>query len=329
MKYDFLTIGGSTEDITLYTKDGVLIENKDDVLRQKLFAFEYGAKLKVDRSFSSFGGGASNAAVCFSKIEFKTACLACIGNDNRGKLILDNFRKMKVDNSLVQVSNDAETGFSFLIAGPGNEHVVFSSRAANNELRIESRELRSLKEAKWLYITSLGGEWRNVLSQIFSVEGVKKAWNPGHIQLKSGYDSIAEYLKNTDVLTVNKDEAIELVLSKKEFMNKSSEFLNDSRNLLKIIKSWGPQITLVTDGENGADAYDGEKYYHQDIIKDKKVIDTTGVGDAFGSTFTAGLELFSGDIQKSMRAGVVNTASVIGMQGAQNGLLTKEELLKA
>jgi len=34
MKYDFVTVGGSTEDITLYTSDGLLIDNKDDVLMQ-------------------------------------------------------------------------------------------------------------------------------------------------------------------------------------------------------------------------------------------------------------------------------------------------------
>jgi len=41
MKYDIITIGGATEDITFYTKEGVLIDNKKDVLRQKLLAFEY------------------------------------------------------------------------------------------------------------------------------------------------------------------------------------------------------------------------------------------------------------------------------------------------
>ena len=33
MKYDFITVGGATEDITFYTSEGVLIDNKGDILR--------------------------------------------------------------------------------------------------------------------------------------------------------------------------------------------------------------------------------------------------------------------------------------------------------
>jgi ribokinase len=325
MKYDFITIGGSTEDITLYTRDGKVIDNKDDVLCQKLFAFEYGAKLKVDRSFSSFGGGASNAAVCLSKIGFKVASLVSIGDDNRGREVLTNFKKNKVKTNLIQINKETETGFSFLIVGPGSEHVVFSNRAANNELHIGVGAVSAIKKSKWVYITSLGGKWNTVLDGVFSAEGVKKAWNPGHIQLKAGFNAIGQYLEKTDMLTVNKDEAIELVVSKKEYRDKDAMFLNNSKNLLKVIQSWGPRIVVVTDGKNGANAYDGENYYHQDIIEEQKRVDTTGVGDAFGSTFTAGLEMYHGDIQKAMLAGVKNTASVIGKQGAQNGLLAQDD----
>lgn len=322
MKYDFITIGGSTEDITLYTEDGKLIENKGDATCQELFAFEYGAKLKIDRSFSGFGGGASNAAVGLASIGFRVAALVSIGKDNRGLSVLQNFRDRNVETKLIQTRKEQETGFSFLIVGPGNEHVVFSNRAANNLLEIGKRELRHLAKTKWVYITSLGGNsWQDVLHQVFSVDGIKKAWNPGHIQIDAGYDAISYYLEQSDMLTVNKDEAIGLVLSHKDYKDKQTDFLNKSENLLQAIKSWGPQIVVITDGKHGADAYDGEKIYHQNIIKEQNCVDTTGVGDAFGSTFTAGLEMYHGDIQKSMLAGVKNTASVISVQGAQNGLL--------
>ena len=51
MKYDIITIGGATEDITFYTSEGVLINNKKDLTNQKLLAFEYGAKVKIDKFF--------------------------------------------------------------------------------------------------------------------------------------------------------------------------------------------------------------------------------------------------------------------------------------
>jgi len=54
----------------------------------------------------------------------------------------------------------------------------------------------------------------------------------------------------------------------------------------------------------------------------------TGVGDAFHSSFWAGLELYRGDIKRALRLAVLNTASVVSKVGAQNGLLIKADLTK-
>lgn len=326
MKYDFITIGGATEDITFYTKEGILIDNKRDILRQKLLAFEYGAKLKIDKTHSSFGGGAANTAVNFSRLGFRSAALVSIGRDDRGKKILKNFRKQRVSTKLAQRIKKRETGFSFLLVGQDNEHIVFSNRAANKELRIRNYELRMLKKAKWIYITSLSGKWQEVLRRIFSKHRFKVAWNPGHIQLNYGRKALGKYLEKTEVLIVNKDEAIELVLSDKKYSLEPRQFFNNIKNLLTILKSWGPEIVVITNGSKGAYVYNGKKTYYQKILKESRRVDTTGVGDAFGSSFVAGLELFDGDIQKAMHLGVKNTASVIAQQGAQNGLLSKRDL---
>lgn len=326
MKFDFITVGGATEDITFYTKEGVLVDNKQDILRQKLLAFEYGAKIKIDKSYSTFGGGAANAAVCLSLLGLNGAALVAIGNDERGGRIIKNLKKNKVNANFVQKVEKQQSGFSFLLVGPGNEHVVFSDRASNKILSISEKEIKLLNNSKWVYMTSLSGKWREVLKNIFK-NNSKIAWNPGHIQLNSGVKVIGKYFKKVEILILNKDEAIELVVSDDSFRNKDNRFFNNIKNLLVAIKKWGPNIVVVTSGKNGADAYDGCNFYHQNVIKESKRIDTTGVGDAFGSTFIAGLELFKGDIQKAMELSAKNTASVISRQGAQNGLLSKKEIM--
>ena len=115
MKFDIITIGGATEDITFYTNEGILIDNKEDVLRQKLMAFEYGAKIKINSSYSTFGGGAANAAVCVARLGLKVACVISLGHDDRGERILKNLKKHNVNISLVQLTKMAETGFSFFV----------------------------------------------------------------------------------------------------------------------------------------------------------------------------------------------------------------------
>ena len=325
-KYDFITIGGTTEDITFYTNEAEMIDNKEDVLAQKLMAFEYGAKLRIDRSYSTFGGGASNASICLSKLGFRTATIVTLGNDNRGKDIIANFKKNKVKTNLIQKIKTHETGFTFFIVGKDKEHVGFSNRAANTKLSIGKKELKEMDQAKYVYLTSLSGKWREILQNIFKTKA-KVAWNPGHIQLHAGFKAIGKFLKKTYILTVNKDEAIELLVSNPKYSEEDTKFLNEIPNLLKVIKSYGPEIVVITNGKYGAYAYDGEKIYYQKILKEKRRMDTTGVGDAFGSTFVAGLELFKGDIKKAMQAGVKNTASVIGQQGAQNGLLSRRGIV--
>jgi len=326
-KYDFITIGGATEDITLYTDEAKMIENKKDILAQKLMAFEYGAKLKIDKSYSTFGGGASNAAVCLSKLGFNVSAMVAIGDDNRGQSICDNFKKNKVDISLLKKNKNMVTGFTFFIVGNDKEHVGFSNRAANSKLSLSSKDVKEMDGAEWIYLTSLSGKWREILKNVFKTKA-KIAWNPGHIQLHAGFKSIGKFLKKTEMLTVNKDEAIELVISNSKFKDKDAKFLNSIPNLLKIIYSYGPQIVVITNGKYGAYAYDGKKQYYQKTVKEKKRLDTTGVGDAFGSTLVAGLNFFNGDIQKAMLLSAYNTAAVIGQQGAQNGSLSKREILK-
>lgn len=348
MKYDFITIGGATEDITFHTREGLLIANRRDILRQKLMAFEYGAKVKIDKSNSTFGGGAANAAVSFSRLGFRAAALVAVGDDERGKKIIANLKKEKVGTNLAEKIKGAQSGYSFILTSSDNEHIVFSNRASNSELRITNYDLQSLKNTKWIYLTSLSGNWEEVLKKVFSVKiplaplykggakncpslkgglgGLKIAWNPGHRQLEKGVDVLGKYLKSTSVLILNKDEAIELVVSSREHRKKSAQFLNNINNLLKEIKKVGPQIVVITNGRHGAYAYDGKKIYFQPTIKEVKRINTTGVGDAFGSSFVAGIELFKGDIKKALNLAARNAASVVSHLGAQTGLLRKKDI---
>lgn len=325
MKYDFITIGGVTRDISFFTDQGVMIDNRQDILRQKLLGFESGAKIKVDKFHYSFGGGAANAAVNFANFGFRVACLATVGGDENGRLIIDNLRNHEVGTELVATLPKEVSGASFILISPGGERIIFGSRGTNRDLKIRTREKQALKRADNIYIASLSGQWLNNLKKIFSLVsrqgGPKISWNPGATQYRGGLKKIAAELKKTYVFALNKDEAIELVLSSAKHRHLSSDFLNRAENLLKIIKGFGPEIVVITLGREGVAAYDGQKIYRRRIIKEKKRVDTTGVGDIFNSSFVAGLALYQGDIERAIILSLKNTASKIAHLGAQSGLL--------
>lgn len=325
MKFDIITIGGATEDVSLNTKDGVLLDNKDDLLKQKLLAFEYGAKVDIEKALFSFGGGAANVAVSSSLLGLKSAIIAAVGNDDHAKSIVRNLKEKRVNVSFVKEIKGMSSGLSFLLIGKDNEHIVFSARGSNSALEISDKDLKNLRKTEWIYISSLSGKWQDVLLKVFSLDA-KIAWNPGHVQLKKGFSGLGKYLKKTKVLILNKDEATELVLSHKKYKDQDGDFFDNVDNILVALKSFGPEIVVVTNGGSGAHAYDGNEFYYQPVIKEKKRVDTTGVGDAFGSSFISGLKIYKGDIKRAMFLGARNTASVVGIPGAQNGLLTKKDL---
>jgi ribokinase len=330
MKYNVITIGGNTEDIMVVTDEGKVINNKGNLLVEKLLAFEQGAKFRVPETYSTFGGGAANAAVNFAGLGLRTAIITCLGDDGRGMAIKHNLKEKGVKLNLVQTAKGKNSGFSFVIIDQTKERTIFTHRGANNNLKFTNNEIKNVKKTDWLYISSLSNNWKKLLKSIFlhccKFQKAKIAWNPGRAQLEAGFNVIGKYIKDTAVFCVNKDEALELVLSHKEYKNKRYAYLRNVKNLLRIIKSWGPDYVVITSGKKGADVYDGDRIYHRDIMKEKIRLDATGLGDAFNSSFVAGLHVYKGDIDKAIHLGLRATASVIAKPGGQNGLLSRGDI---
>ncbi|HOS94772.1 MAG TPA: PfkB family carbohydrate kinase [Armatimonadota bacterium] len=89
--------------------------------------------------------------------------------------------------------------------------------------------------------------------------------------------------------------------------------------ILVAIKELGPKIVVITDGGNGAQAYDGETRYIVPPCK-AQVVDTLGAGDAFGAAFTAAI-IRGHDIPTALLWASANAASVVGQTGAKPGIL--------
>jgi len=202
MAYDFITIGGTTRDISFFTDQGIIIKNHKDILHQEVLAFESGAKIKVDHFYYSYGGGAANAAVCLANFDLKTACLAPVGDDENGSLIVENLRRRGVDVRLMEKIKKVESGSSFILISPGGERIIFQQRGANAYFSLNQARLALIKQAKNIYVASLSGDWLVNLQKIFLVagqNGQKIFWNPGTTQLLSGLNKIAPFMKKTTV----------------------------------------------------------------------------------------------------------------------------------
>ena len=329
-QFDVVTIGSVLRDMTMLTTQGQVFKTPGNVTAQRLIGFEYGAKIDVPLAYVGAGGGAGNAAVCFCRLGLRTAVISRVGNDAVGTTLKAELARQGVDHSRVQTDPNRHTALSSIIASAKGEydHVAFVYRGASVGLRLGNGSLAGLRP-RWFYLTAMTGEaWPHNLKIIFTAAartGTRVAWNPGAEQISAGRRALERWLKQTAVLQLNKDEAIELALSGITLGKRNPRFLNRPLYLLNILSDWGPRYVVITDGARGAYAFHAGKVYRQKAQR-RKQADTTGVGDAFGAAFVAGLQASRGDVPLALRWGTVNASSVLTKVGAQSGILTRAEL---
>lgn len=311
-------IGGAVYDIMFYADNALFLDNKQDVLRQKLVAFEYGAKIYSDKVYLVNGGSGANVAVSFANFGLKTQLLCRLGHDFLGHDIVANLKAKKVSTKLIQFDHKHQTGLSFVAnVGKDNEHVIFAYRGANDYLDLHIDRINT----PFVYLTSLPKNYTKQMDHLFNKVAKKKiklAWNPGTYQLQLPTKKLKEYLTHTHVLIVNRDEALEILAK--------HQVKNNIKDLLKHLHKFGQQITVITDGAKGSYAFNGEKIFFQ-AVKKVKTLNTTGAGDAFGSGFVSALIKYH-DLKKALALGSYNSAAVVSKIGAQTGLLHLSDLKK-
>lgn len=327
--FDIITIGGAVWDTLFVTDKGHIIATPENPTEQNLFAFEYGAKIVSDNVYTGAGGGAANTAVTLARLGLKAAARISLGNDQNGQMIKKILEKEKVNTELIENEPDKMTGFSFvLVDAKDGDHTIFSYRGANEKLLITNYKLL-ITNAKWIYVTSLTGQWQKILNDILEIKkenpSLKIAFNPGATQLAAGYEVLKDILAATDILFVNKDEAIELALSKNP--GDRNRDINDIKFLFENIFAGGVKTAVITAGALGAYAGNSEKIVYSKAGSDKR-LDTTGAGDAFGSAFLGSFIINGGNLEESLKYGIINSNNVVNEYGAQKGILTRDEIIK-
>ena len=322
--FDIVTIGSATRDNFLIL-DYKLINSKESP-SGKVIALPFGEKLGVDRVYFTLGGNSANAAVTFARQGFKTACAAKIGNDLPGQELLADLNKEGVNTSLISKSKDFPTAYSVLLLDKKTgERTILNNHGASDSFTIKDLNLKKMK-AKWWYV-SLAGEADKMYFDIldFARENkIKIAFNPSGHHIKHRSKDILKSLKNISFLVLNEGEAAELV---------GIPFQKEKK-VFKKLDSLIPGIVAVTNGPKGVTVCDSSRIYKAGIFSEKKLVDRTGAGDAFGSGFVAGLMDKGEECKKNIckpeniayaiRFASANATAVVEAVGATPGILTKE-----
>lgn len=260
VKYDVLTIGHALIDIRFIVDRFAGPDEESAIISQT----------------RSTGGSAANVAIGISRLGGKSAVIVKVGLDDFGRMIINELMKEGVDVSGVRVCI-ADTGFTVVIINREGKISMYGFKGASEKLDKDDIDTSLIRDAKFVHIASL-----RLSTSLYAAAKAKEnramvSWDPGRRLSLKGIDYFKELLKHVDIVLVNKLEAINLTGTE------------DYKEAAKIISNYGPSIVVVKRGNDGIYAYTYEGEYDFPAFKVKRVIDTTGAGDAFAAGFLLGL----------------------------------------
>lgn len=332
---DIITIGSATMDVFVECDDANIVSTSTKCTKNEFMCFPYGAKVEVTKFTSNVGGGGVNTALNFASLGFATSVICKVGEDIYSKGILNALQHSKLDLSNIIQDNLVSTGFSIVLLSFQGDRTVLAQRGANATLKKSEVDFDAIKKAKFLYIAPLSGESNRILTAIteFAQENkIRVCFNASTTAIKKGFEYIKKIIDTAEVVVMNKEEASMCTKIEERPDTKNEHFSNelihpDIKDMLKKLKISKEQTVVITDGREGAYAYDGKTFYKCPNFP-AEVVSTLGAGDAFASTFCAALDRTNQDIEKSLMYASVNSASVVSHFGANEGFLTFQEIEK-
>lgn len=294
--FDVVCVGDVTQDNFFFINDASVQCDLNNANCELIL--RYGNKIAVEKFAQELGGNAANVAVGLARLGLKAGLVTVFGNDERGEWIKRRLLQENVNVDYSLTENGRESNLSSVIVFR-NERTILSFHSSGQQ------EIEYIPPARWVYLTSSPGRssedlFAKVLAYKQQFPEVQLAFNPYSADLKKGGDFLRPVVEQADILLVNKEE-------------------------LEQLGYFGPKITAVTDGRNGAKVFEAGQEILWQPAPEVEVVETTGAGDAFASGFLAGY-FYTGDWQKALSWGLANSGGVIAKIGAIEGLLTKEDI---
>lgn len=240
------------------------------------------------------GGNAVNVAVMAKRLGAEAAYLGALGEDERGKLIIDSLTAEGIDLTHTHILPGVENAWAEVNLIDGDR--VFGRYSSG------AAALLKLNEDDLAYIHTFDA----VHSSIYSfLEDQKKELRQASRFLSFDFSSHLEEMPLIQSWLPYVDLA---VLSLSEAPNV------DPLSMAQMLKQGGAGMALITQGEEGAWLLTETGMVHQDMIP-TRVVDTMGAGDALIAGFLT--EYLAGsEIPIALKKGAVFAAENCRHEGA-------------
>jgi len=305
-----LGIGNAIVDVICKVDDNFIIKNNLTKSTMKLFFDENEFKnlltdLKIEKTIS--GGSVANSIVGLSQLGDKAGFIGKISDDEFGTKYEEGLKKESVEYFYTKKREELPTGTCLILVTPDSERTMCTFLGTAGKINEDDISSNAIKNSEIIFLEGYlwdEGEPKKAfnkainnankvamsLSDLFCVDRHK----PHFLNL----------VKNKlDIIFANEQEITSLIEAK-DF----NEVVNFSKQLKKLI--------VVTRGQKGAVAIQGEEVIETGIKQNLKILDLTGAGDLFAAGFLHGyVNKFS--INESLEKGTEMSSKVIQQIGAR------------
>jgi fructokinase len=277
-----LGIGNAIVDVICKVDDSFIKENNLTKSTMKLFFDEDEFKslltnLKIEKTVS--GGSVANSIVGLSQLGNKVGFIGKVSNDEFGSKYEEGLKKEKVDYFYSKKNEELPTGTCLILVTPDSERTMCTFLGIAGKINENDVSSEAIKKSEIIFLE--GYLWDEGEPKKAFDKAINKA-NKVAMSLSDQFcvdrhkPHFLNLVKDKLDITFSNEQEIVSLIDAKNF----SEVIDFSKQLNKLV--------VITRGEKGAVAINGEEIFESDIQKNLKILDLTGAGDLFAAGFLHG-----------------------------------------
>ena len=305
-----LGIGNAIVDIICKVDDNFITKNNLTKSTMKLFFDQNEFKkllsnLKIERTVS--GGSVANSIVGISQLGNKVGFIGKISDDEFGNIYEEGLKIENVDYLYKKKKEILPTGTSLILVTPDSERTMCTFLGTAGKINENDINPNIIKRSEIVFLEGYlwdEGDPKKAFDKIISNSNKVAMSLSDKFCVDRHKPHFLNLVKNKlDIVFANEQEIISLIDAKN-----FSEVIEFSKILNKLI--------VVTRGEKGAIAINGDEIVETKIKENLNIVDLTGAGDLFASGFLHG-KIMNLSIKECLEKGTIMASRVIQQIGAR------------
>ena len=305
-----LGIGNAIVDVICKVNDDFITKNNLTKSTMKLIFDDKEFKellsnLKIEKTVS--GGSVANSIVGLSQLGNKVGFIGKVNDDDLGSKYEDGLKQENVKYFYSKKKEDLPTGTCLILVTPDSERTMCTFLGTAGKINENDVSSDAIKQSETIllegYLWDEGEPKKAFEKAIQSANKVAMSLSD-QFCVDRHKPHFLDLVKNKLDITFANEQEIMSLIDAKSF----DEVINFSKSLGKII--------VLTRGEKGAVAINGDEVVECGIKKDLKIVDLTGAGDLFAAGFLHG-HVNNMSLKESLDKGTEMSSKVIQQIGAR------------